>query len=149
MRMRDWSSDVCSSDLFGISVGGRISRNEVTGKYPLLDRREESNDTIFIPKVTLSYDFNEDVMAYATFSKGFEPGRVNSGALGLDDPAGVVSAPFMAEVATNYGAGPKGAVADGKLVFELAGFYIKTTDRQGEHRALTGVKQGQRGVRER
>src|SRR3546814_6303614 len=97
MRIRDWSSDVCSSDLltyaafadvsykagpFGISVGGRISRNEVTGKYPLLDRREESNDTIFIPKVTLSYDFNEDVMAYATFSKGFEPGRVNSGALG-------------------------------------------------------------------
>src|SRR3546814_11644031 len=77
MRIRDWSSDVCSSDLltyaafadvsykagpFGISVGGRISRNEVTGKYPLLDRREESNDTIFIPKVTLSYDFNEDVM---------------------------------------------------------------------------------------
>src|SRR3546814_2197719 len=77
-------------------------------------------------------------MAYATFSKGFEPGRVNSGALGLDDPADVVSAPFKAEVATNYEAGLKGSVADGKLVFELAGFYIDTKDRQVETRALIG-----------
>src|SRR3546814_13284694 len=118
MRISDWSSDVCSSDLFGISVGGRISRNEVTGKYALLDRREESNDTIFIPKVTLSYDFNEDVMAYATFSKGFEPGRVNSGALGLAVPADVVRAPFSAEVAPHYEAGVTGPVAEGQLVFE-------------------------------
>src|SRR3546814_8957199 len=94
--------------------------------------RSTRTDTLF-PYTTLfrsSYDFNEDVMAYATFSKGFEPGRVNSGALGLDDPADVVSAPFKAEVATNYEAGLKGSVADGKLVFELAGFYIDTKDRQ-------------------
>src|SRR3546814_12091186 len=85
-------------------------------------------------------------MAYATFSKGFEPGRVNSGALGLDDPADVVSAPFKAEVATNYEAGLKGSVADGKLVFELAGFYIDTKDRQEETRALIGSRSEARRV---
>ena len=123
---------------FGISVGGRISRNEVSGKYPLLgDRREESNDTMFIPKVTLSYDLTDDVMAYATFSKGFEPGRVNSGSLApLEGPETAVSAPFKAEVATNYEAGLKGSVLDNRLVFEVAGFYIDTKDRQVESRAL-------------
>jgi iron complex outermembrane receptor protein len=125
-------------DRFGISVGGRLSRNEVSGTYPLLgNRKEKSNHTIFIPKVTLSYDVNHDVMAYATFAKGFEPGRVNSGSLGpFEGPETAVSAPFRPEVATNYEVGLKGAVADGRLVFELAAFYIKNKDRQVESRAL-------------
>lgn len=123
---------------FGISVGGRVSRNEVSGTYPLLgDRREESNHTIFIPKVTLSYHVNDDVLAYATFSKGFEPGRVNSGSLApFEGPDTAVSAPFRPEVSTNYEVGLKGAVADGTLLFELAAFYIDTKDRQVESRAL-------------
>jgi outer membrane receptor protein involved in Fe transport len=125
---------------FAVSVGGRISRNEVKGFYPLLnDRREESNDTIFIPKVTLSYDLADDVMAYATYSKGFEPGRVNSGSLEpFGSPDDAVSVPFRAEVATNYEVGLKGALADGKIVFEAAAFYIDTKDRQVESRALIG-----------
>src|SRR3546814_4574156 len=102
--------------------------------------RSTRTDTLF-PYTTLfrsSYDLMADVSAYASFSKGFYPGRVNSGALGLDEPADVVSAPFKAEVATNYEAGLKGSVADGNLVFELAGFYIDTKDRQVETRALIG-----------
>ncbi|KKC26261.1 TonB-dependent receptor [Sphingomonas sp. SRS2] len=123
---------------FAVSVGGRISRNEVSGTYPLLGtRKEESNHTIFIPKLGLSYDLKPDVMAYATFSKGFEPGRVNSGSLApFQGPEDAISVPFRPEVAMNYEVGLKGAAADGKLVFELAAFYISTKDRQVESRAL-------------
>ena len=123
---------------FGISVGGRLSRNKVSGTYPLLGgRNEKFNDTIFIPKVTLSYDVTDDVMAYATFAKGFEPGRVNSGSLTpFESPDAAVTVPFRPEVATNYEVGLKGAAADGRVVFELAAFYIDTKDRQVESRAL-------------
>src|SRR3546814_20015782 len=69
--------------------------------------------------------------------KGFEPGRVNSWSLTpFESPDAAVTVPFRPEVATNYEVGLKGAAADGRVVFELAAFYIDTKDRQVESRAL-------------
>lgn len=117
---------------FGVSIGARISRTKVHATFPILGKTEDSNHTNFIPKVSLSYDLSDDLKAFATYAKGFEPGRVNSGT------GGESTAPYDPEVASNYEVGLKGSLADGRIQFELAAFYIETKDRQLETRRLIG-----------
>src|SRR3546814_15071804 len=55
MRISDWSSDVCSSDLCSSS---RTFHQ-------------------FEPKASLSYDLSSDASVYASFGKGFKSGGFN------------------------------------------------------------------------
>lgn len=114
-----------------VSVGGRISRNEVDATF-VDNFTEQNNDTNFVPKLTVSYNLADDLMAYASAARGFEPGRINPGI------SGGSRAPFDTEKATNYEAGLKGALDEGRLVFELAAFYVDYKDRQFETRRLIG-----------
>src|SRR3546814_1225237 len=60
MRISDWSSDVCSSDL-------------ATGE--IKPRASKQTGSIF--KLNLTYNIDDDRLVYLTYSRGFRPGGVN------------------------------------------------------------------------
>lgn len=72
----------------------------------------------FQPKVQLSYDVSDQVMVYATWSKGFRAGSFNTGAYTLP------------EKTTNYEIGTKATVWDGRMIVNAAAFHIDYSDQQ-------------------
>ncbi|MFT4053770.1 MAG: TonB-dependent receptor [Novosphingobium sp.] len=109
---------------FHVGAGVRIARSAFTGRDYNVPVSVDVNDTTVLPKVTLSYDVAQDVMFYANFAQGVEPGRVNV-------TTGTGGA-YKAERATSYEAGIKGSALGRSLTFELAGYYIDYKRRQFE-----------------
>jgi iron complex outermembrane receptor protein len=113
LRADYWSSDTLdrNAGLYGTGV-------------PYLDQ----SDTEFLPKISLSYTFDNANMAYFTFAKGYEPGGYN-----LYDPFGTpLLNAFSEEEASSYELGVKTSLLDGTLAVNVAGFYIDYKDRQFE-----------------
>ncbi|GAA4873574.1 TonB-dependent receptor [Ferrimonas pelagia] len=86
----------------------------------------------WIPKVNLSYQLNEDMLLYTTYSEGFRPGGFNRG-------GGIVSAnPEFPDVGVNYGtdevvnyeAGWKTLLLDRTLRFNGNLYFIQWNDMQ-------------------
>ncbi|WP_323799750.1 TonB-dependent receptor [Parasphingorhabdus sp.] len=74
------------------------------------------------PKVTLTYDVNEDVLLYATYSTGFRSGGFN---------APVVTFPtFRDETLTNYETGFKSEFADRRVRLNGSLFFANSKDFQ-------------------
>ena len=88
LRADYWSSDTLdrNAGLYGTGV-------------PYLDQ----SDTEYLPKISLSYTFDNANMAYFTFAKGYEPGGYN-----LYDPFGTpLLNAFSEEEASSYELGLK------------------------------------------
>ncbi len=83
-------------------------------------------DTVFLPKATLSYSFENDLLGYFAYARGFEPGGLNL--TSEDRPV------FKPEFANSFELGLKGPLLDQRLIFNVAAFYIKYRDRQFESR---------------
>ena len=111
-------------DAFRIGAGLRVARSQFTGRDYNVPISVDVNDTTVLPKLTLSYDIAPDVMLYANYAIGSEPGRVNV-------TTGTGGA-YRSERASSYEAGIKGSVLDRRLSFELAGYYIDYKRRQFE-----------------
>ncbi|GAA0322807.1 TonB-dependent receptor [Sphingomonas oligophenolica] len=79
------------------------------------------------PKLTLDYSVTQNTMVYATYSRGFLSGAINSG------PATAILAATEAanpEIDDNFEIGLKGKWLDGRLHAGIAGYYIKYKDLQ-------------------
>src|SRR3546814_16727292 len=93
MRISDWSSDVCSSDLHNWSVYAQAGYDltdrldlTVSGRYmresnqaDFLQPVESDSHSVekkFVPSATLSYDI-DDGNAYVRWARGFTTGGVN------------------------------------------------------------------------
>src|SRR5690606_39421174 len=67
---RDWSSDVCSSDLLTdrvrLSFGGRYTKDDLS--HNVLDSVDWDE---FIWRANVQYDWTDDVMAYASVGTGY------------------------------------------------------------------------------
>jgi iron complex outermembrane receptor protein len=85
----------------------------------------EEDFEAFTPKFTASFDASEDVMVYASASRGFKSG-------GFDGRANtdLGFTPFDPEFVWSYEAGVKSTLADGRLVANAAYFYNDYTDLQ-------------------
>jgi iron complex outermembrane recepter protein len=82
----------------------------------------------FSPKLGLEFQANNDLLVYASFSRGYKTGGWTT-RLTTPQPANFTNAPtFGPEKATTYEAGVKSQFLDRKVVFNLAGFY---TDYKG------------------
>ncbi|MEM6474989.1 MAG: TonB-dependent receptor [Pseudomonadota bacterium] len=82
-------------------------------------------------KVAIEYDINPDVLLYATTSTGFLSGVVNNNGSTTDQQESVV-----------YEAGVKSLLADGALVFNLAGFYTEYSNLLAQFQVIdpnTGI----------
>ncbi|MFV3073563.1 TonB-dependent receptor [Niveispirillum fermenti] len=74
------------------------------------------------PKVTAKYQWTDAVMTYATYSTGFRSGGYN---------VPTVTPPvFAKETTTNYEAGFKATMADGRLVLNGSAFHTRLSNAQ-------------------
>jgi iron complex outermembrane receptor protein len=109
---------------------------------PLTNFRGKVSVNKFTPRASLSFDLSDDLMIYASYSKGFKGGgfdpRAAANLPAIDvNKDGVFSYDevynflvFKPEQVTSYEAGIKGSAIDGDLTFALTGFYSDYTDVQ-------------------
>ena len=81
----------------------------------------ERTDDEVTGRVALEYDVNENVLAYASLSRGFKSGGFNGS--GLEPP-------FEPEYLLAYEVGSKAILGDGRVQLNVAGFYYDYTDVQ-------------------
>jgi iron complex outermembrane receptor protein len=121
-------------------TGGPINPGQVFG--PLTPKSAKFEQ--FQPKVTLSWRPTPDFSLYANWGIGFKSGGFNNqGSQAIINGAfnnGVIPGTINANVVINdqyrkerssaFEAGIKGSVWDGRLTFDLAGYYTRVTDMQ-------------------
>ncbi|MGB1140854.1 MAG: TonB-dependent receptor [Halioglobus sp.] len=88
------------------------------------DENSSVSDTS--PTVTLTWDFNDDMMFYARYAKGFKSGGFNE----AENTGDVSRFKFDDEEADSYEIGSKTTLLDGAATLNTAVFYTEYTDRQ-------------------
>jgi len=94
-------------------------KNIGTAPCKNLDKTVEEDD--YTPKVNLTYRFDDDRLAYFTWSRGFRPGGVNRRG---------TFPPYKSDFLTNYELGFKSSWFDRSLRFNSAFFWQKWDDFQ-------------------
>lgn len=117
---------------FTLGAGIRYDHeeNDASNVIAAIAGRSKSNEVL--PRVTASYKLAERTMVYATVSKGYKSGGVNTA-------TATVPRTFAPEFLWNYEAGIKGKFLDNKLMLALSGFHMDWTDRQVQLNDPTGV----------
>lgn len=128
-----------------LTGGLRYTREKVDGAYgrnvsgflvnfvPPIARQQLSSgwDGEWSPMASLSYRPSREVTLYATFSTGFRSGGFNLAPAAVNPPANdAAQRRFRPETVTNYEAGVKSVLLDGKLYANAAVFYMKYQDFQ-------------------
>jgi iron complex outermembrane recepter protein len=90
---------------------------------PCVDLNGRASDSGNSPKVNLTYKFNQDKMAYFTWSKGFRPGGVNRNGGGSEPP-------YKPDILTNVEIGWKSMWNGDRLRFNGAVFVEQWNDFQ-------------------
>ena len=107
------------------------------GFYPGGSTIVEKTYSNFLPRVIVQYDFNDDLMGYASYSKGVNvgAGTFNTGFLALNQD-GINAAVALGlkvvqepEKITNYEVGVKGKFLDGRLTVQSAAYFAKWKDQ--------------------
>lgn len=93
--------------------------NDPTRVYPLGVNKQKFN--VFNPTAGLKYEFNDDVMSYLTYSKGFKSGGWTT-RLTAPEP---VAPKFGPEKADTYELGLKSSLLNRHLILNVAGFYTR------------------------
>jgi outer membrane receptor protein involved in Fe transport len=101
------------------------------------DAKREFEDQIF--KINTSYDINDDMMAYFTWSEGFRHGGANA----LPTAGRQASLPelmqFQPDSTTNWEVGLKGSISE-NLNYSIAAFLVEWSDFQFESLVTNGFK---------
>jgi iron complex outermembrane receptor protein len=124
------------TDNFGITLGARLNKDKKNYDYTLFrifsgavvngPADLEKSWTEFLPKVGLEYKITDDVLTYASFSRGFKAGGWNPRTLS----AGLTPQQFDPEYLNAFEVGVKSTLFDGRATFNLAGFYSDYKDIQ-------------------
>lgn len=112
------------------TVGGRLFRNRVRtattqvgfSTYPgaPIISTQQTRESGFNPKVSLSWQPNADVMVYALRSEGFRFGEPNTAGLS----AYPVPSGSKSDSLTNYELGTRTSWADGRFLLDATAFYV-------------------------
>jgi iron complex outermembrane receptor protein len=105
--------------------GLRLDYDSSSMTDPLNDISAGQHATLVMPKLSVSYRACDQVMAYASVSRGFEPGDLTEGANALGNP---VIDDYRPETAWNYELGLKSSFHD-RIRFNAAFFYVDYRDR--------------------
>jgi len=107
-----------------LGAEARYSETEITA----IDNRRDAtlNETFdeFTPRFTVEYEFNPDVLLFATAARGAKAGGFNVTARNIEDRT------FDPEYNWTYEAGIKSALLNGDLIFNASVFYTDWTDIQ-------------------
>ena len=110
-----YDEDDYSTRLFDPVNGMTISSLDTSGNP--VDKLT-ANNSKFQPKVTLSYNWSENLLTYASYSEGYRFGFFNTG--NLTNP----------EETKNYEFGVKSTLFNGRATFNGAVFYIDYSNQQ-------------------
>lgn len=116
---------------FYLTAGLRYDHQESEGEQeynlaPAPYSADLDHDEI-LPKVSIAFDFSNDIMAYTTVAKGFLAGGYNYAF--AESSEGLI---FDPEFTWNYEAGLKTTWLNNKLTVNAAVFYIDIKDKQVE-----------------
>ena len=114
------------------------------GFYGPLTTLVETKYKKFLPRVIAQYDFNDDLMGYASFSKGINVGTntFNTGFLAQSRKSQALAAELgirvlqTPEQMTNYELGLKGRFLDGRLQLQSALYHAVWTDQLNNRSAV-------------
>lgn len=124
------------SDNFDVTLGGRYSHETVSRIYlrrsngnvtDNIDRSRSFKD--FSPRLNLSWKPSRDLMVYATVSRGFKSGGVQTSQL-------IQQQFYRPEKLWNYEAGTKFEALDGRLRVDMSAFYMDWKDVQQASRFI-------------
>ena len=117
-------------DQLTLTLGGRVfdykTRSEATlapnvNLVPAFDYAPPADkQSDFVPKASLTYKPNDDVMVYALYSEGFRIGGLNVFALPYPD----LPQSFGSDTTKNYEIGTRFDVIDGTLSVDLTAYHI-------------------------
>ncbi|MEM9170137.1 MAG: TonB-dependent receptor [Pseudomonadota bacterium] len=116
------------TDIFSLTIGGRYSWDD----YELTDSNGDffpGSNEAFTPSFTLQYEPSDALLVYATASRGYRPGGVDTAFIDLDTTDEITSQ-FDPETAWNYEIGANVTMFDGRLVARTSVFYLDYNDIQ-------------------
>ena len=108
------------TEQLALSAGLRYDEEDNTTDLGQLGITPSKTFNEWQPKVSLSYDWNENLMTYFTFARGFRPG-------GFSNSSGVL---YENEVSDNFEIGAKAFMLDSRVQLSAAVFYIDFNDQQ-------------------
>lgn len=150
------------TDNFNITVGGRffdiqLDRTLTQGALFQLGTEPDCNvdfcfggepfpgssdESDFVPKITLDYHFNDDTMIYGTYSEGFRRGGANAArATSIFGPGQPFNA-YTSDTLKNHEVGIKATMADGRFRLNAAGYFMVWEDIQLQANDPTGFTLG-------
>jgi len=100
-----------------------FSAEQLNGS-PCTNLKDSVDETGAIPKLNLSYRFDDDRMVYVTYSQGFRPAGINRNNRPPNPPQ------YSSDILTNYEVGWKTDWFDNRLRFNGAVFYEQWDDIQ-------------------
>ncbi|TRD11096.1 TonB-dependent receptor [Erythrobacter insulae] len=117
------------------ATGGPINPGQAFGAIP--DQAESFQQ--FQPKISLRYEVADDLNLYANWGIGFKSGGFNNqGSAAIVDQAFnqfigtnvLIEDVYDKETSSAFEAGFKGELANGRLTFDIAGYYTEIDDMQ-------------------
>ena len=121
----DWSK-------WSFETGVRVDYNSSSMTDPLNDLYRGQHGTEVLPKFSISYHFDHDIMGYTTISRGFEPGDMVEG---FDVSGNPLLTQYRPETTWNYELGLKSTLLD-RVRFNAAVYYIQYDQRLSQTNVL-------------
>lgn len=118
------NADYDITERFTVGFGLRYDDEQTSIEDLLTGISREGDADEILPKFTASYRPSDDLTLYATVSKGYHAG-------GLNSPT-APSPTYDPEFLWNYEVGAKGTSAGGRMRYDVAAFYMDWTDQQLE-----------------
>ena len=110
---------------WSFETGLRVDYNDSSMTDPLYGLYRAQHGTEVLPKFSIAYHFDKDIMAYSTVSRGFEPGDLVEG---FDVAGNPLLTLYKPETTWNYELGLKSTLLD-RVRFNAAAFYIQYDQR--------------------
>lgn len=97
---------------------------------PLAANLNEIDNSNVSGKIGLDYKPNDDILLFASISRGFKSGGFNGGFLDFTDAVLEEDIPFDEEQLTSYEVGMKSTLVDGSVYLNASAFYYDYSDYQ-------------------
>ena len=145
-----FEGDYALTEALTLTLGGRYTEDEKESKQygnintitePFTDHPDEDWDE-FTPRVGVRYAFNDDLMAFATYSKGYRSGGFNGRVNSLEE----ARQPYDTETVDNYELGIKSEWWDNRVRVNANVFYMEYDDKQEELQLPSDAGTGQKTV---
>ena len=145
-----FEGDYAVTEALTFTLGGRYTEDEkktrqegnvetISGNFTSNPEEEWSE---FTPRVGARYSFNDDLMAFFTYSKGYRSGGFNGRVNSVEEARD----PFEPETVDNYEVGIKSEWLDNRLRINANIFYMEYEDKQEELQLPDSSGTGQKTI---